>query len=238
LWISTEHEGYEQERTLRKVRLRRISERLWLHMPDQVSTRTETTSCYLPPGYRLEPDSDVLTLRRPDGSVVSRFSVRGATREVVLRTAQDDRSGIPPYGGPEEHAGGVRRLMKARAEKPWERFLETERRVLNARKNGQLAKALALRLPGESQEELERMVSEDRRRAEEGLVDLRSEEGELPYKHVEELCPEDRQDRIRAELARLEWLLERQGRLRGVLRWAFSGEHPSRKSQGSIHRVA
>jgi hypothetical protein len=171
--------------------------------------------------------------------VVSRFSVRGTTREIVLRTAQDDCSGIPAYGGPEEHARGVRRLMKARAEKTWERFLQTERRVLNARKNGQLAKALLLRLPGESQEEIERMVSEDRRRAEEGLVDLRSEEGELSYKRVEELCPEDRQDRIRAELARLEWLLERQGRLRVVLRWAPpSGEHPSRKSQGSIHLVA
>jgi hypothetical protein len=33
-------------------------------------------------------------------------------------------------------------------------------------------------------------------------------------------CPEDRVDRIRAELARLEWLLERQGRRNIVLRWA------------------
>jgi hypothetical protein len=171
-----------------------------------------------------------LTLRRPDGSVVSRFSVRGTMREIVLRTAQDDLSGIPPFGGPEEHAEGVRRLMKARAQKPWERFLETERRVLNARKNGQLAKALRLRLPGESQEELDRMVSEDRRRAKEGLVELRSEEGELSFKHLVKLCPEDRQVRLRAELARLEWLLERQGKLRVFLQLAFSGERPSRKS--------
>ncbi len=39
---------------------------------------------------------------------------------------------------------------------------------------------------------------------------MRGEEGEISYKHIdkhiEELSPEDRMDRIRAELARIEWL--------------------------------
>ena len=74
------------------------------------------------------------------------------------------------------------------------------------------------------------IVLRDRGRAEEGLVELRSEEGELSYKHIEELSPEDRVDRIRAELARIEWLLERQGRRNIVLRWPQHG-HPARSSE-------
>jgi hypothetical protein len=101
-------------------------------------------------------------------------------------------------------------MVRAQIERSWEKFLKTERRLQEARKNGQIAKALAWRLPGEPQEELDQIASEDRRRAEEGLVELRSEEGELSYKHIEELSPEDRVDHIRAELARIEWLLERQ----------------------------
>jgi hypothetical protein len=85
-----------------------------------------------------------------------------------------------------------------------------------------------------SQRELERMASEDRHTAYEGLLELRSEQGELSYKHIDQLTPEDRPARIRAELARIEWLLERQGRRNIVLRWASLGKHPSRRSQGSI----
>ena len=82
-----------------------------------------------------------------------------------------------------------------------------------------------------SKEELGRMVSEDRRRAEEGFVALRGEEGEISYKHIEELSPEDRMDRIRAELARIEWLLERQGRGNFIL-WSVSfGQRQPRKSR-------
>ena len=111
----------------------------------------------------------------------------------------------------------------------WERFLRTERRLLEARRNGWMAKALAWRLPGESRKELDRMASEDRRRAEEGLVELRSEQGELSYKHLEALSPGDRMDRIRAQLARIQWLLERRGR-RIISLPTFSGEHESRNS--------
>jgi hypothetical protein len=178
----------------------------------------------------LEFDADFLTLRRWDGSLLAAFSARGAKLEIVLQAAEDDRRGYPIYHGPYAHAESVRRMVRARMESSWERFLRTERRVLQARRNGQMAKALAWRLPGESHEELDRMASEDRRRAEKGLVELISEDGELSYKHIEELSPEDRIDRIRAELARIEWLLERQGRRNIVRRWAQHG-HLARSSE-------
>lgn len=169
-------------------------------------------------GYRLEGDEDVLTLRRQDGSPVGRFSARAAKRGCILRVIEDDRLGYPQYSGPEKRAESVRRYVRVRMETPWERFLNTERRTLEARRKGQLAKALHWALPRESHEEIDRMTSEDQRRAQEGLVELRSEEGALSYKPVEQLLPEDRQDRMRAELRRLEWLLERQERRNMLLR--------------------
>ena len=94
-----------------------------------------------------------------------------------------------------------------------------------------MARALTCRLPGESQKELDRMTSEDRGRAEKGLVAPRSEEGEFSQKHIEELSPGDRMDRIRAELARLELLLERQIS-RSAISWSASiGQRQSRKSR-------
>ena len=169
-------------------------------------------------GYRLEAGEDVLTLRRHDGSPVGRFSARAAKRGCVLRVIEDDRLGHPQYSGPEEHAESVRRYVRVRMESLWERFINTERRTLEARRNGQLAKALLRALPLESQQEIDRMTSEDQLRAEERLVELRSEEGAPSYKHLDQLLPEDRQDRIRAELRRLEWLLERQERRNMLLR--------------------
>jgi hypothetical protein len=161
--------------------------------------------------YRMEADEDVLTLRRQDGSPVGRFSARGAKRRCVLRVIEDDCQGYPQYSGSEKHAESVRRYVRVRMESPWERFLNTEWRTLEARRKGQLAKALLRALPRESQQEIDRMTLEDRRRAEE-LVELRSEEGALSYKPLEQLVAEDRHDRMRAELRRLEWLLERQKR--------------------------
>jgi hypothetical protein len=43
----------------------------------------------LPPGYTLErSDPDVLVLRCPNGTVVARFSVRGAAAESIEREAR------------------------------------------------------------------------------------------------------------------------------------------------------
>jgi hypothetical protein len=46
----------------------------------------------LPEGYRLDfaDDPDVPALRRPDGTVVARFSVRGMTYEALEREALED----------------------------------------------------------------------------------------------------------------------------------------------------
>jgi hypothetical protein len=145
------------------------------------------------------------------------------TLEIVLQAAEDDRRGYPIYRGPYGHGDSVRRMVRTRMESTWERFMKSERRATEARCGGQMAKALAWRLPGESQEELDRMALEDRRRAEKGLVELRSEKGELSYKHIEDLFPEDRMDRVRADLARIEWLLERQVRRNIVRRGARHG---------------
>jgi hypothetical protein len=43
----------------------------------------------LPPVYSLErSDPDVLVLRAPDGTIVARFSARGATAEAIEREAR------------------------------------------------------------------------------------------------------------------------------------------------------
>jgi hypothetical protein len=78
----------------------------------------------------------------------------------------------------------------------WEQYMEVERR------------ALGLALPGESQAELERIAEEDRRKAEEGLVELRSGD-EVWYKHIDELTRDDRSARIESENARPAWIQER-----------------------------
>ena len=48
------------------------------------------TELHLPEGYSAERDADVLTLRRPDDSVVARFSVQGVSMETIEREAQQD----------------------------------------------------------------------------------------------------------------------------------------------------
>ena len=90
----------------------------------------------------------------------------------------------------------------------WERYLEVERRELEDRKNGELAKVLGEALPGESREELDRMAAEDRQRAEKDLVELRRGD-EVWFKHIDELTREDRQARIEAQRRRIDWIQER-----------------------------
>jgi hypothetical protein len=97
---------------------------------------------------------------------------------------------------------------QARRAAAWERFMGTERRELELRKEGQLAGLLGIALPGESPAALERLASEDRKQAREGLVALMSG-GKASYKRLEELCPEDMPARIAANRARTGWLKER-----------------------------
>ena len=87
--------------------------------------------------------------------------------------------------------------------------MAAERKALEKRKAGILARAIGEDLPGESREELDRMAEEDRRLAQEGLVPLMNGEGEIRHKHVDELKSADVTDRIRAENAILDWLVSR-----------------------------
>jgi hypothetical protein len=75
---------------------------------------------------------------------------------------------------------------------------------------GHLARLPGGPLPGESAEELQLLAAEDQRRADEGLVELRSPRGEVSYKHIDELTPEDRQARAEAERVLMSWIIERQ----------------------------
>jgi hypothetical protein len=94
----------------------------------------------------------------------------------------------------------------------WEIFMSEERKALVERANGRLGYALRTTLPGESQEDIDRLIEEDRRLAQTGLVSLVAEDGTVSHKHVDELTPEDMPSRQRAEVARLDWLMERTDR--------------------------
>jgi hypothetical protein len=87
----------------------------------------------------------------------------------------------------------------------WRRFIEGERRELEARREGQLARLLMVVLPDESPEELNRLIEEEQRRAQEGLVEL-VRGGERYHKHIDELTAEDVPARLEAKSARLAWL--------------------------------
>ena len=99
-----------------------------------------------------------------------------------------------------------------RDDEAWERFIEAERRHLDDRRAGHLARLLDGVLQGESAEELRLLAWEDQRRAEEGLVELRGPGGEISYKHIEELTLEDRHGRAEAERALMNRIMERQQR--------------------------
>lgn len=97
---------------------------------------------------------------------------------------------------------------RARIAAAWKPFIQAERRELELRKDGQLARVLGESLPGESPEALQRLAFEDRRQAEEGLVAL-MRNGKVFYKHVEGLTEEDMPARIAANRLRTTWLKER-----------------------------
>ncbi len=99
----------------------------------------------------------------------------------------------------------------------WKSFMQEERLELELRKDGQLDRLLGEPLPGETPAALQRLASEDRRQAEEGLVALMSN-GKVFYKHLEELTEEDMSARVAAKRLRTTWLKERRDR------WLVQGE--------------
>ena len=92
----------------------------------------------------------------------------------------------------------------------FEEFMEMERGRLQQHASGKLAEALGHALPGESQEELDRIAREDQRLAQEGRVKLKVGD-EISYKHIDELTREDREARISAEMEEVEWLKKHLG---------------------------
>ncbi len=90
----------------------------------------------------------------------------------------------------------------------WKSFMQTERRELELRKEGQLAGLLGEALPGKSQAALERLACADQKQAGENLVTL-MRDGKVFYKHVEELSEGDMPARRAAERLRTTWLKER-----------------------------
>lgn len=109
--------------------------------------------------------------------------------------------------------GRARRQEGERASRDaaWERFVQTEMREMELRKDGQLAEALVgmrgaapVGLPAA----LGRLASEDRRQPEEGLVAL-MRGGKVSYKRLDALTREDGPARVAANRARTTWLKER-----------------------------
>jgi hypothetical protein len=90
----------------------------------------------------------------------------------------------------------------------FDQFMEMERARLQEHAQGKMARALGHVLPGESQEELDRVAAEDQSLAQDGMVKLKVGE-EIHYKHVDELTREDRPARIAAESEEVEWLMNR-----------------------------
>jgi hypothetical protein len=121
---------------------------------------------------------------------------RRARQEERSRARQEERS--------RARQEDLRRAQLA----AWESFMQTELRELRLRKDGQLGRLLGESLSGELPTALQRLAYEDRRQAEEGLVALMSN-GEVSYKHIEELCEEDMPARIAAKKVRTTWLKER-----------------------------
>jgi len=90
----------------------------------------------------------------------------------------------------------------------FDQFMEIERARIQEHAQGKMARALGHALPGESQDELERIAAEDQRLAQEGMVKLKVG-GDIHYKHIDELTREDRTARIAAEREEVDWLMNR-----------------------------
>ncbi len=128
----------------------------------------------------------------------------GPDRDQSVQRWQEDMARKRARERARERSEKEKRAQQAAA---WEQFICTERRELELRKEGQLAGLLGEPLPGEPVA-LERLASEDRRQAREGLVALMSG-GKASYKRLEELSPDDMPARIAASRARTGWLKER-----------------------------
>ena len=107
-----------------------------------------------------------------------------------------------------------KRRKQAEEEQAWADFVQSERREIKLRQNGQLARLLGQPLPGELPATLQKLAAHDQLQAERGLVALMSG-GTTTYKPLEDLRPEDMPARIAANRLRTSWLKERRDEWRG-----------------------
>lgn len=137
----------------------------------------------------------------------------GAHREESAQQWQEDLPWKRAEGrmrARREERSRVQQVQRSQARfATWKEFMQEERRELELRKNGQLAKMLGEPLPGEPPALVLQLASEDRKQAEEGLVALMSD-GEVFYKHLEDLSLGEMPARIAATSSRTAWLKERQ----------------------------
>ena len=129
----------------------------------------------------------------------------GPDRDQRAQQWQEDMARKRARERARERSEREKRALQAAA---WESFVDAERRELELRKEGQLVGLLGKPLPAESPAALERLASEDRRQAREGLVALMSG-GKVSYKRLEELSEGDMPARIAANRLRETWLKER-----------------------------
>ena len=129
----------------------------------------------------------------------------GLHRDYSAERWQED---LPRNRAKERSRARQEKRDRAQRDVAWDLFMQEELRQLELRKNGQLARLLGEPLPGESPAAIQRLVSEDRRQAEEGLIALMGM-GTVSYKHVEELSEADMPARIAANRLRETWLKER-----------------------------
>jgi hypothetical protein len=94
----------------------------------------------------------------------------------------------------------------------WEEFMQMERHQLRERREGKLRRALGVTLPDVSVEVLDRLGEKDQLMAEQGLVPVMGKDGQIFYKHIDDLCRHDMHARTAAERVEVAWLKERMAR--------------------------
>jgi hypothetical protein len=91
----------------------------------------------------------------------------------------------------------------------WEGFMRMERRQLRQRREGQLRRVLGDSLPGETDEQLDRIGEASVLRAEQGLVAVMGKDGSISYRPLADLLRRDMPSRTAAERVEVGWLRER-----------------------------
>jgi uncharacterized protein YceH (UPF0502 family) len=117
------------------------------------------------------------------------------------------------YLGEEGNAYMDGRHLRVDRHDGWHGYMEMEREQLAQRADGKMARMLGRALPGESQEELDLISSEDQFLAQAGYRLLKHGD-KVWAKHIEDMSREDRHARIEYEKELVRWLKSRVERLK------------------------